>query len=520
MPAATGPSWPTMTEYQEAIQSPKLCFAGRELRTGRPVLNKLGLPRPVCGQFASVYEVTTRGSRWAIKCFLRNTPDLHKRYAKIADHLGTVTLPYFVDFDYLDEGIRVRGHWFPIVRMKWVDGLPLNEFVQKNLLDRGVLETLEQDWVRLLDDLRSVKVAHADLQHGNVLVAPDGRLRLIDYDGMWVPPLDGETSHEIGHPDYQCPLRTGRDFHAEIDRFAGDVILVALRALVRRPALWEKYDNGENLLFRRWDFLEPATSGLFEDLRDLGDDEINARLESIVRTCGGRAAGRAAGQSMHATPDMPAMNTPGGNVHKAADIHTLGVRSPAKTVAVPRQPQRRQRPQQPRHAPGPPAMGTGVPPAAPVAKPAPATMPVAAPAAAARPPEGSVTLGVARGGTFLALLSAMAVAAVMEFPVLLGRGGDDVTRLPGVIFCLGTALGLVSLFTLPGRRPGHRNVHNAFCGLAVVIILGTILGELLVGRLSHWTGDDRLQCALMLSMLVSGALGLLLERAWARRCVS
>lgn len=165
-------------------------------------------------------------------------------------------------------------------------------------------------------------------------------------------------------------------------------------------------------------------------------------------------------------------------------------------------------------------MGTGVPRAAPVARPVPATVPQAVPAGETGAPEGSVTLGVARGGTFLALLSVMAVAAVMEFPVLLGRGGNDVTRLPGVIFCLGTALGLVSLFTLPGRRPGHRNVHNAFCGLAVVIILGTILGELLIGGLSHWSGDDRLQCALMLSMLASGALGLLLERAWARRCVS
>ncbi len=49
------PSWPTMTEYQEAIQSPKLCFEQKDLRKGKPVTNPLGLPRPVSGQFASVY---------------------------------------------------------------------------------------------------------------------------------------------------------------------------------------------------------------------------------------------------------------------------------------------------------------------------------------------------------------------------------------------------------------------------------------------------------------------------------
>ena len=519
MPTAAGPSWPSMAEYQEAIQAPKLCFAGRELRSGRTVLNKLGLPRPVCGQFASVYELESRGSRWAIKCFLRNTPDLHKRYAKIAEHLATVTLPYFVSFDYLDEGIRVRGHWFPIVRMQWVDGLPLNTYVQRNLPEPSALETLEQDWVRLLNDLLSANVAHADLQHGNVLVNPDGQLRLIDYDGMWVPPLDGETSHEVGHADYQCPLRTGRDFHRGIDQFAGDVILIALRALARRPELWEKYDNGDNLLFRRWDFLEPAKSELFDDLRAMGDNEINERLESLIQACAGRVTTRAAGKPM---TSMPAMNTPSGNVVKAADIHTLGVRSPARPVTLPRRARRRTK------APGPPAMGTGIPPAAPKGTPAPVTTPVAAPVTApvaaaavgAVPSESGVMQGVARGSTFLALLSVMAVAAVMEFPVLMGRGGNDVTRVPGVIFCLGTMLGMASLFTLFGRRPGHTIIHNAFCGLAVVTILGSILGEFLAVAVSHWNGDDWLQCTLMLSMLASGALGLLLERAWARRCVS
>ncbi len=76
-----------MTEYQEAIQAPKVCFDDKQLKSGSPVMNKLGLPRPICGQFASVYELESGRSRWAIKCFLRNIPDLHSRYAKISDHL-------------------------------------------------------------------------------------------------------------------------------------------------------------------------------------------------------------------------------------------------------------------------------------------------------------------------------------------------------------------------------------------------------------------------------------------------
>ena len=38
-------SWPTMTEYQEAVQAPKLCFHDGELKTGMPVMNNLGQVR-------------------------------------------------------------------------------------------------------------------------------------------------------------------------------------------------------------------------------------------------------------------------------------------------------------------------------------------------------------------------------------------------------------------------------------------------------------------------------------------
>ncbi len=226
-------SWPTMTDYQEAVQAPTACFADRELTRGSAVLNKLGLPQPICGQFASVYELECGADRWAIKCFLRNIPDLHHRYEKIAGHLGGCQLPYFVTFDYLRKGIRVRGDFYPIVKMEWVEGLALNHFIERNVSNATALGQLEERWLALLEDLRQVRVAHGDLQHGNVLVASDGSLRLIDYDGMWVPKLKGEKTHEVGHPSYQSPLRSANDFDEDLDQFAGDVIHIALRALVR-----------------------------------------------------------------------------------------------------------------------------------------------------------------------------------------------------------------------------------------------------------------------------------------------
>ncbi len=502
------PSWPTMTEYQEAIQSPKLCFDQKELRKGKPVMNTLGLPRPVSGQFASVYELDAQQSKWAIKCFLRNTADLHSRYASIAEHLSTVTLPYFVTFDYIETGIRIRGHFFPIVRMEWIDGLPLNEYVERNLSDPTALKQLERQWVSLLNDLRSVNVAHADLQHGNVLVDRDGGLRLIDYDGMWVPQLEGKGSHEIGHPDYQCPLRTGADFDADIDRFAGDVILIALRALAMRPELWDRYENGENVLFKRIDFVEPDNSDLIKDLRKLNDDEIDPRLDALVAACGGKTKGT--GGLFKRKPEHTAMDAPSGNVVKAADMPPLHGTQPAsssKTITLPR-------PARVATRPAPARSGTAIAtPATATTKPSVSKVAVTTPITS-HASEPSALLGLMRVMLHLILMTAVSFAAVIEFPVVMAGAHEDSTWLLGLSFCATAVVGALSLVTLFGRRPAHYVIRKLFCGMGAAVILFIIFTQLVVGEWSRWTGDDGLQCLLMMAMLVSGAVGLLTERAW------
>jgi hypothetical protein len=67
----------------------------------------------------------------------------------------------------------------------------------------------------LASRLREAGVAHGDLQHGNVLLVPATdtdrlSLKLVDYDGMFVPALTGAQTGEVGHPAYQHPQRYRR----------------------------------------------------------------------------------------------------------------------------------------------------------------------------------------------------------------------------------------------------------------------------------------------------------------------
>ncbi len=288
-------SWPLSQDYNEAIQDPRQSFGDAELKTGEAVSNALGIPLPRSGNFADVYEVRCpSGSRWAVKCFTREVAGLRERYHEISKYLHQTNLPFMVDFQYLEQGIRVRGQWYPILKMQWVEGFVLNEFVRDNLDKKPILQAMGQIWLRMARRLRDAKLAHCDLQHGNVLLVPGSNanslaVKLIDYDGMCVPALAGKKSGEVGHPAFQHPerLRTGA-YNQEVDRFSLLAIATGLRCLtVGGRSLWERYDNGDNLLFRQSDLSAPTESPLFKELLEIRDAQAQPLVKELYDACRG-----------------------------------------------------------------------------------------------------------------------------------------------------------------------------------------------------------------------------------------
>jgi WD40 repeat protein len=289
--------WPVSQDYNEAIQDPKSAFGDLELQQGQLKLNSFGVPLPCSGNFADVYEVTCPASqsKWAVKCFTRQVQGLRERYTAISKHLQQVNLPFGVDFQFLERGIRIRGDWFPVLKMRWVEGLLLNQFLRDNLDKPVWLQALSQIWQRMAKRLREADIAHGDLQHGNVLLVPSSKqtalaVKLIDYDGMWVPALARVKSGEVGHPNYQHPQRCKEGtYDAEVDRFPLLVVATALQAVrVGGKSLWERYDNGDNLLFREADLVAPERSALFGELAAASDPLLRHFIGRLKRACSER----------------------------------------------------------------------------------------------------------------------------------------------------------------------------------------------------------------------------------------
>src|ERR1043166_8859947 len=143
-------NWPTHTDYQDAMQNPGVCFQEPDLKTGEAACDMLGLPRVMSGNFASVYELKTGDTRFAVRCFVRQVPGQQGRYARLSQHLNAIQMEYLVKFEYMLRGMLVKGEWYPIVKMQWVEGVPLNNYVEEHITDAPALLKLADDWRRMM----------------------------------------------------------------------------------------------------------------------------------------------------------------------------------------------------------------------------------------------------------------------------------------------------------------------------------------------------------------------------------
>jgi len=277
--------FPTGFQYQEAVQHPERCFSDPDLRSASFERMAMGLPKMISGNFASVFPMTSAaGHQYAVKCFTREVSHQLQRYMSIGAHLSKLQPWWATDFQFIQDGIQVEGSRYPILRMNWVNGLTLARWINDNINQPAAIADLALRFDHMISDLAAAGMAHGDLQAGNLLVADNGVLHLVDYDGMYVPGLDELPAGEVGHPDYQPPERGLADYGPGMDRFSAWLISLSLRILAADPGLWDQLNPGhdEYLLLNRNDLLDLRSSERFSVLSSHPNAEVR-RLAGIAR---------------------------------------------------------------------------------------------------------------------------------------------------------------------------------------------------------------------------------------------
>ena len=258
--------YPKMEEYTEVMQYPHLSLSDNELKNGIVKKSGYGIPIPVTGGFALTYTVECSTKKYAVRCFHRPAPNIEEKYTKISSQLKKLSKEFFVDFDYQAQGICINGKHYPIVKMEWAEGVTLGEFFENNFNNNASLTNLSISLLNLSQYLEKNKIAHGDIQTGNVMVSNDGKMiKLIDYDGLYLESLKNLGSSETGHVNFQHPLRQKLNpYNERIDRFSLIVVWLATISLIEDSNLWKKTKSDfDNFVFRANDFISPASSQTF-----------------------------------------------------------------------------------------------------------------------------------------------------------------------------------------------------------------------------------------------------------------
>lgn len=255
----------------DALVHPATCFADRELRSGTVWDGPLpyGKPYPMSGKYAAVFRVDCAAAVHAVKCFLSPSGTREQRYRAVSDHLATLSAKSWrVGFAYQDDSVQVQRQWYPIVKMEYVAGATLNDFLGRRYGDGAAVSRVAENFKTMMDDLRATGVAHGDLQHDNIIVMANGTLRLVDYDGMYVPTLASLPSGEVGLANYQHPHRTPHNtcYGPDMDNFAAWVIYGSLVAIAGDPTLWSRISGAgdDKLLLSRYDYQDLGRSSALE----------------------------------------------------------------------------------------------------------------------------------------------------------------------------------------------------------------------------------------------------------------
>ena len=274
--------WPSRAEYTEAVRDyPHVSLQDPKLKAGKPRRGKDSFVVSDTGAFSIVFPIDTVSNPFALRCWVKDVSNVKDQYEKISAYLQQVRLPYFVDFEYVPQGILVKGTVYPTTRMEWIDGVSLREFIEQNLQNPHIFKIVATEFQKMVAILHQHQISHGDLQDGNILIVQNGanvELRLIDYDSLFVPALQGHPEEIVGLPEYQHPQRiaSGGRVREKVDYFSELVIYLSFLSLSEKPDLWAQFGDEKRvdrgLLFSKKDFENPDQSGVFEELERLSPD--------------------------------------------------------------------------------------------------------------------------------------------------------------------------------------------------------------------------------------------------------
>ena len=289
--------YPLISEYIESVKDAEN-FA--TLTNLRPVLDNNGNPVMSSGNFAVVFKMTDGEKNYAVKCFTREQEGRDDNYKLICEELNKVDSPYILKIKYLEKEIFVDTNQsdeteFPVLAMDWVEGKTLSAFLSdiakeydsnhetwneyKTKFNLFELRCMPTNFLWMAKWLLKQPFAHGDLKPDNIVVQENGTCVLIDYDGMFVPSMQGMPIACGGTQNFRHPYNQNQNLCKAVDNYAIAIIALSLQAFAIRPDLISK--SSEFCIVSETDVLTNNYSERLLENKELSSDKSFQSVLSV-----------------------------------------------------------------------------------------------------------------------------------------------------------------------------------------------------------------------------------------------
>lgn len=302
-------NYPLISEYIDSIMNAEDNF--NELSYLCPVFDKDGHPIMSSGNFAVVFKMTDGKNNYAVKCFTKEQEGREEAYLRITEGLSMLNSPYFCTAKYFNDELFVNTNQtevneFPILLMDWIEGQTLTSYICDIWaacdLYKEEIEDINYLYVQFIEFgnwLLKQPFAHGDLKPDNIIICPNQNIKIVDYDGMYFPSMDGgnyreitspglrrkhkrrlslQNHREIGSPDFNNPFKS-RGFDERMDDFALTAISLSLKMLYINPNIATE----DGIIFKRLDYINMSQSEKFSEVwKNIDNGEVRDLLSNLL----------------------------------------------------------------------------------------------------------------------------------------------------------------------------------------------------------------------------------------------
>lgn len=255
------------------------------------------------GGICVVYPLECQGKpQKCIRLWHKSQDGHDKEYIKkVASELGQLQregIEFLMGYKYYEKGLQLNdGEVIPAVVMDWVKGDTLIDFIQKNCNNHSDMRQMANVFFSMVSLMNRNGLAHGDLSGSNIMVKPNKKMMLIDYDSFFIPSsMPNNLPQKIkGTAGYQHPGRKAAKYMtSDMDYFSQQVIYLTLLAVAENPALANESNNlvsDKKMLFDERDLASEEafiTSPGYKAVAAINNTDVRLRLAELREAVKGR----------------------------------------------------------------------------------------------------------------------------------------------------------------------------------------------------------------------------------------